>query len=112
MTKPMTPENQIPATMVDQIEITLAVGGLTPVQKATLEASKNHLVRQAKRIAELEAERERLRKIIADAVAVMDDTEEINPSNYDHELVCQLNAGFCEAYSILNTDTQTEARDG
>ena len=55
MTEPMTPENQIPATMVDQIEITLAVGGLTPVQKATLEASKNHLVRQAKRIEELEA---------------------------------------------------------
>lgn len=45
--------------MVEQIEITLAIGGLTPVQRGTLEASKNHLERQAKRIEELEAAVER-----------------------------------------------------
>jgi hypothetical protein len=59
----------------------------------------HHLVEkltQAKeRIAELKA-------AIEAAHGVMLDTEEINPSNYDHDLVCQLNTSFSEAFGILD----------
>lgn len=36
-----------------------------------------------------------------DAFAALDQAEEINPSNYNHDLVCEMNAAYCEAYSIL-----------
>ena len=48
-----------------------------------------------------EAENKRLREDMQIAFSVLDDIEEINPSNYDHDLVCQMNTGFCEVYSIL-----------
>ena len=49
----------------------------------------------------LRGEVERLRAMIASASAVLYDAPELNPSNYDHEDVCRLNAAACEAYVIL-----------
>jgi hypothetical protein len=49
MTERMTAENQIPATMIEQIEIMIAVGGLSPAQEVTFKGAAKH-------IEELEAE--------------------------------------------------------
>lgn len=67
---------------------------------------------QAKKIKKLEAENsrlraevDRLRTIINDAIIALDDAEEINPSNYDHDLVCRLNTAYCAGYGILKEAT-------
>jgi len=54
-----------------------------------------------KQIAELQAENNRILLALADAEAVIQNCPEINPSNYDHDDVCSLNAATCEAHSIL-----------
>ncbi len=41
--------------------------------------------------------------VVADALSVITDAPELNPSNYDHEQACDLNAAMCEAYAILGT---------
>ena len=51
---------------------------------------------------QLNDENDWLLKVIAEAFTVCVDTEEINPSNYDHDLVCQLNNGMVEVYGILS----------
>ena len=54
-----------------------------------------------KTASELDAENKRLRDIIHDTLCIMQDIEEINPSNYDHDLVCRMNSGLWHAYSVL-----------
>ena len=49
------------------------------------------------RIAELEAEVERLREALEEIMGL---PGEINPSNYDHDDVCELNRQFCYGYVI------------
>jgi hypothetical protein len=49
------------------------------------------------RIAELEAEVERLREALEEIMGL---PGEINPSNYDHDDVCELNRQFCYGYAI------------
>ena len=34
-------------------------------------------------------------------IQVLQDSPEINPSNYDHDQVCRLNTAVCEALSML-----------
>lgn len=63
----------------------------------------------AKREAELAAEVERLRKQRDDALDALNQADEINPSNYDHYLVCQLNAAANEAHAILSTHPEQES---
>lgn len=50
---------------------------------------------------ELRAQVSNLKSCISEVYEVIENTEEINPDNYDHELVCALNDGTIEAHSIL-----------
>lgn len=43
----------------------------------------------------------RLREALQAAREAIDAAEEINPSNYDHDLVCQLNSACNQAYTII-----------
>ena len=48
--------------------------------------------------------------LLADCIIacnILQDAPELNPSNYDHEDVCRLNAAACEAYQILNNAIKT-----
>jgi len=45
--------------------------------------------------------RNRKAKALDEAFAVLESVEELNMSNYDHELVRKMNDGFCEAYLIM-----------
>ena len=55
MNEQMTAENQVPATLVLQIEAMIAVGGLSPAQAGTFRQA-------ADRIEELVAERDQLKR--------------------------------------------------
>ena len=77
MGKRMTDENQVPVSLVEEIEIMLAVGGLSPAQHATFRKA-------AERIRELEAHglcrcadeiRCEMRKLIADCDPYLKDGE-------------------------------------
>jgi hypothetical protein len=42
--------------------------------------------------------------LLADCIMacnILQDTPELNPSNYNHDDVCRLNAAVCEAYQVL-----------
>ena len=56
------------------------------------------------------AERDRLREALEDARRTLDDAQEINPSNYDHDQVCDMNCAYCAAYAIIEAALQ-EAGD-
>ena len=43
-------------------------------------------------------------KTLEDVRGVIHDSPELNPSNYDHDQVCQLNTAVCEAWSIIESD--------
>jgi len=48
--------------------------------------------------------KERSDALLADCIIacnLLQDAPEINPSNYDHDDVCRLNAAACEAYQVL-----------
>jgi len=43
-------------------------------------------------------------RTLEDVRAVIYDSPELNPSNYDHDEACQLNTAMCEAWSIIESD--------
>lgn len=43
-------------------------------------------------------------RLLSDVRAILQDAPELNPSNYDHEQVCQLNSDCCEAWSLMADD--------
>lgn len=43
-------------------------------------------------------------RTLEDVRAVIYDSPELNPSNYDHDDACRLNAAMCEAWSIIESD--------
>jgi hypothetical protein len=47
-------------------------------------------------------ELERLSAVVDDTFAVLSSAPELNPSNYNHEDACELNAKSIEAWAILN----------
>jgi hypothetical protein len=57
-------------------------------------------------------ERDGARQTIQDAVAVLENAAELNPSNYDHDDVCRLNAATVEAFLILKPTTPKPRRGG
>ena len=49
---------------------------------------------------------------------VLHDAPELNPSNYDHEQACELNAAMCEAFALcrdllqrVSSNAESEAQD-
>ena len=66
----------------------------------------------ADKLDRLRAENERLRAIIAESSTILYDAPEINPSNYDHDQVCQLNADVIDAYRILVPPTASHQTAG
>lgn len=49
---------------------------------------------------------------LLDAFAILDNVEEINPSNYDHNLVCALNASAFDAWEVIKTAIHKLRKDG
>ena len=43
-------------------------------------------------------------RTLEDVRAVIYDSPELNPSNYDHDDACTLNTAMCEAWSIIESD--------
>lgn len=43
-------------------------------------------------------------RTLEDVRAVIYDSPELNPSNYDHDDACRLNTAMCEAWSIIEAD--------
>jgi ribonuclease I len=60
------------------------------------------------RIAELEAEVERLREVLEEIMGL---PGEINPINYDHDDVCELNRQFCYGYAIARAALKDTRND-
>lgn len=60
--------------------------------------------RLMRRNRKLEAENKRLNQIVNDASAVAFGSQELNPSNYDHDDVCQLNSDMVEVVQILHEE--------
>jgi len=59
-----------------------------------------------RRVKELETERDRLREALEDARRTLDVAQEINPSNYDHDQVWEMNCAYCAAYAIIEAALQ------
>lgn len=43
-------------------------------------------------------------RALENVMAVVCDAPELDPCNYTHNQVCQLNTAMCEAWSIINID--------
>ena len=94
MSKRMTTENQIPATLAEEIEIMVAVGGLSPAQESTFK-------RAADRIEELEADN----RLLRDAVYIDDLTVSLQADDRSKAM-----AAMKRALDFLNADMPTEAK--
>ncbi|MDY6957993.1 MAG: hypothetical protein SVK08_02435 [Halobacteriota archaeon] len=57
------------------------------------------------------AENIRLREALQNAFGALGDAPEINPSNYDHDQVCNVNTACNEAHGILHTALRKETDD-
>ena len=89
---------------------------------AALREAADTIEAQADRIAKLEAEIAKLREERATVLGILEDAPELNPSNYDHDQVCELNSKMVEAYLFLaaegtptileNTDTREMKDEG
>lgn len=40
-------------------------------------------------------------RALEDVRSILQDSPELNPCNYDHDQVCQLNTAVCEAWCII-----------
>ena len=90
--------------MSDLIDTALA----RKLRDAAFSTPRELLIEAADRIDQLTAERDALAERVRDLEGVIDTAlsvasaaPEINPSNYDHDQVCDLNGAAVEVYSIL-----------
>lgn len=67
---------------------------------------------QARLIATAVNAYEPMLEALLDAFAILDNVEEINPSNYDHNLVCALNASAFDAWEVIKTAIHKLRKDG
>lgn len=64
--------------------------------------------RMQDQIATLTARNRELEEALREAHQSLSNAPEINPSNYDHEAVCELNRETCYAHSVLEAALSRE----
>lgn len=72
-----------------------------------LQAERETNAMLTEQLEKVEAEKSRLSDALLAAISALDTAEEINPSNYDHDLVCGMNRAYCEAYGILREEVKS-----